>query len=234
MAREKGILEDWHDARGFGFIRRPDGAGKLYVHMKAIGKSNERPKAGDILSYEVGTGANGRPAAVEATIIRPLQSKTAGIAPGKGSERVAAPPRGREPKPGFVAISNRTAAAATIIALLASNIMLQRFPIWVGLLYLIAGVTSWALYQADKRAAERRQWREPERLLYLADLSFGIVGGLLAQHVLRHKTYKRGFVMVTALITALHVLTLGLIMVGVYAPGSVGDFFRSLFLDPHA
>jgi uncharacterized membrane protein YsdA (DUF1294 family) len=56
--------------------------------------------------------------------------------------------------------------------------------------------------------------------LHLLDLTFGIIGGLLAQHVLRHKTYKPGFVMITALITALHVLTLGLIMFGVYAPGS--------------
>ena len=230
MAREKGILEDWNDARGFGFIRRPTGDAKLYVHMKSIGKSTQRPKAGDILSYEVGSGANGRPAAVDVQIIRPLQSKTAGIAPGKGSERIAAPPRRREAKPGLVRISIRTAAAATIIVLVGNDIMLNRFPIWVGLLYLIAGVTSWMLYQSDKRAAERREWRAPERSLHLVDLTFGIVGGLLAQHVLRHKTYKPGFVTVTALITALHVLTLGLIMVGVYAPGSIGDFFRSFFL----
>ena len=229
MTREKGILEDWHDQRGFGFIRRPRG-GKLYVHMKSIGKSTERPKAGDILSYDVGTGANGRPAAVDVTIIRPLQSKTAGIAPGKGSERVAAQPARRESQPGMRHISMRTAAAATLIVLLGNNIVLGRFPVWVGLLYIIGGLVSWLFYQADKRAAERRQWREPERVLHLADLAFGIVGGLLAQHVLRHKTYKLGFVMVTALITALHVLTLGLIMVGVYAPGSVGDVFRSLFL----
>lgn len=228
MAREKGILEDWHDARGFGFIRRP-GGGKLYVHMKSIGKSTERPKAGDILSYEVGTGANGRPAAVEVTIIRPLQSKTAGIAHVKGSERVAAQPERREPTPGMRHISMRTAAAATIIVLLGNNIMLGRFPVWVGLLYLIGGIASWMLYYADKRAAERREWREPERILHLADLTFGIIGGLLAQHVLRHKTYKPGFVMVTALITALHVLTLGLIMVAVYVPGGVGDFFRAIF-----
>ena len=109
MTREKGILEDWHDQRGFGFIRRP-GGGKLYVHMKSIGKSTERPKAGDILSYEVGTGANGRPAAVSATISRPLHSKTAGIAPSKnGPERVAAQPARREAKPGLVRISMRTA-----------------------------------------------------------------------------------------------------------------------------
>lgn len=126
-------------------------------------------------------------------------------------------------------ISIRVAAAAVIIVLLANNIMLERFHVWVGLLYVIAGVISFLFYQADKRAAEKRKWREPERRLHLVDLTFGIVGGLLAQHVLRHKTYKPGFVTITALITALHVLTLGLIMFGVYAPGSVGDFFRHAF-----
>ena len=126
-------------------------------------------------------------------------------------------------------ISIRVAAAAVILVLLANNIMLQRLPVWVALLYAIAGVISFLFYRADKRAAEKRQWREPERRLHLIDLTFGIIGGLLAQHVLRHKTYKPGFVTITALITALHVLTLGLIMFGVYAPGSAGDYFRHMF-----
>ena len=69
MAREQGILEDWHDARGFGFIRRPGHAGKIYVHMKSIGKSINRPKPGDRLSYEVGVGAGGRPAAINVEIL---------------------------------------------------------------------------------------------------------------------------------------------------------------------
>lgn len=230
MTRETGILEDWHDERGFGFIRRPAGA-KIYVHMKAIGKSTERPKPGDKLSYEIGEGANGRPAAVKVSIVAPKVVKAA-PAPAAKVEAVAAPATkpSREAKPGMIRISMRTAAAATIIVLVGNNVMLDRFPAWVGLLYLIGGVASWMFYQADKRAAERREWRAPERRLHLADLTFGIVGGLLAQHVLRHKTYKPGFVMVTALITALHVLTLGLIMVGVYAPGTVGDFFRRIFL----
>ena len=54
---------DWHDARGFGFIQRPAG-GKIYVHMKSIGKSVERPKAGDTLSYEIDAGSAGRPVAI--------------------------------------------------------------------------------------------------------------------------------------------------------------------------
>lgn len=234
MAREKGILEDWHDARGFGFIRRPDGS-KIYVHMKSIGKSIDRPKPGDALTYEIGEGAGGRPAAVKARIIeKPAPAASAPSATAATTVEArpapAAPSSPREPQRGFRQISVRTAAAATIIVLLGNDIMLERFPAWVGLLYIIGGIASWLFYQADKRAAEKRQWRAPERRLHLADLAFGIVGGLLAQHVLRHKTYKPGFVMVTALITALHVLTLGLIMLGVYVPGGVGDFFRLYFL----
>jgi uncharacterized membrane protein YsdA (DUF1294 family)/cold shock CspA family protein len=234
VAREKGILEDWHDARGFGFIRRPDGS-KLYVHMKSIGKSVDRPKPGDALSYEIGEGAGGRPAAVKARIIeKPAPAAPAPATPSIAATETrptpAAPSAPREPQRGFRQISVRTAAAATLIVLLGNDIMLERFPAWVGLLYIIGGIASWLFYQADKRAAEKREWRAPERKLHLADLAFGIIGGLLAQHVLRHKTYKPGFVMVTALITALHVLTLGLIMLGVYAPGGVGDFFRHYFL----
>lgn len=229
MARENGILEDWHDARGFGFIRRPNGS-KIYVHMKSIGKSTERPKPGDKLSYEIGEGAQGRPAAIKVRITTPpapAAEQTAAASPAAATAAPAA--RTRESKPGFRQISMRTAAAATIIVLLGNNIMLGRFPVWVGLLYVIGGIASWLFYQADKRAAEKREWRAPERRLHLADLAFGIIGGLLAQHVLRHKTYKPGFVMVTALITALHVLTLGLIMLAVYVPGGVGDFFRHYF-----
>jgi uncharacterized membrane protein YsdA (DUF1294 family)/cold shock CspA family protein len=234
VAREKGILEDWHDARGFGFIRRPDGS-KLYIHMKSIGKSIDRPKPGDALTYEIGEGAGGRPAAVKARIIeKPAPAAPAPATPSIAATETrpapAAPSAPREPQRGFRQISVRTAAAATLIVLLGNDIMLERFPAWVGLLYIISGIASWLFYQADKRAAEKREWRAPERKLHLADLAFGIIGGLLAQHVLRHKTYKPGFVMVTALITALHVLTLGLIMLGVYAPGGVGDFFRHYFL----
>ena len=198
MARERGTLADWHDARGFGFIQRPGGA-KLYVHMKSIGKSVDRPKPGDILSYDIGEGSGGRSVALNVV--------------NHGS-----------PPPSKPAAS--ATRAAVIIILLANGLMMRILPFWVGLLYVIAGIASFLFYQADKRAAEKRQWREPERRLHLLDLTFGIVGGLLAQHILRHKTYKPGFVTITALITALHVMVLGLIMFGVYAPGSLGEFFR--------
>jgi uncharacterized membrane protein YsdA (DUF1294 family)/cold shock CspA family protein len=232
VARERGKLADWHDARGFGFIQRPGGA-KLYVHMKSIGKSVDRPKPGDILSYDIGEGSGGRSVALNVVNHgSPPQPKPAAAttraAPAPSPQ--PAPVKQRErAKPGMSSISIRVIAAAVIIILLANGLMMRILPFWVGLLYVIAGIASFLFYQADKRAAEKRQWREPERRLHLLDLTFGIVGGLLAQHVLRHKTYKPGFVTITAMITALHVMMLGLIMFGVYAPGSLGDFFRHVF-----
>ena len=183
--------------------------------------------AGDSLTYEVGRGSDGRPVAVNVhNHGSPKAQPAPAQAPAADAPKKPAKPR---PESGLLSISIRVAAAAVILVLLANNIMLDRLPVWVGLLYLIAGVASFLFYQADKRAAARREWREPERRLHLLDLTFGIIGGLLAQHVLRHKTYKPGFVTVTALITALHVLTLGLIMFGIYAPGSIGEFFRHSF-----
>lgn len=233
VTHEKGILEDWHDARGFGFIRRPGNAGKIYVHMKSIGKSVDRPKPGDVLIYDVSEGSGGRLVAIHVQNLgappppKPPTPATPTAAAATTSPR--AKKHAGDGAAGMISISTRVAGAAVILVLLTNNIIMGRFPVWVGLLYLIAGVASFMFYQADKRAAARREWREPERRLHLLDLTFGIVGGLLAQHVLRHKTYKAGFVMVTALITALHVLMLGLIMFGVYAPGSIGDLFRSWF-----
>lgn len=217
MARERGTLEDWIDHRGFGFIRRPDGT-KIYVHMKSIGKSIDRPRVGDRFEYAVSAGKDGRPVATEVVSV---------------STPPPAPPplidaRSNAPYTVF-GVASRIVGAAVILCMLSVNIFMLRLPTWVAGLYLIGGCASALVYRNDKMAAIRKDWRRPEIRMHLVDLTFGIVGGLTAQHVFRHKTFKPSFVRITALITALHVLTLGLIMFGVYAPGSVGEFFRANF-----
>lgn len=219
MARERGVLVDWRDERGFGFIRRPGAAGKIYVHMKSIGKSVDRPKHGDTLDYEVGADKQGRPVAVDVMIVRDAPRP----APPTPPPLLEAHSHARHTVMG---VGTRVFGAAIILALLSGNIITERLPVWVALLYLIAGIGSFLLYRADKLAALGHGWRKPEIRLQLLDLTFGIVGGLFAQHVFRHKTYKRAFVTVTALITALHVMMLGLILFDVYAPGSIGELFQ--------
>lgn len=219
MAREKGDLVDWLDDRGFGFIQRPGGAGKLYVHMKSIGKSVDRPRIGDRLEYTVESGRDGRPVAVDVIIL---------TAPPKPP-----PPPLEARSPANVTVmgvATRVVGAAVILALLSANIFGGRLPVWFGALYLIAGAGSFLLYRGDKQASVEGGWRKPELRLHLVDLTFGIVGGLFAQHVFRHKTYKPSFVTETALITVVHVLLLGFILFGVYAPGSIGDFVRQFHL----
>lgn len=216
MTREKGELVDWLDHRGFGFIQRPGDGGKIYVHMKSIGKSVDRPKIGDRLEYTVEPGRDGRPVAVDVIIL---------TAPPK-------PPPAPVQREHYtvLGVSTRVVGAAVILALLSANIFGDRLPAWVAALYLIGGVGSFLLYRSDKQASAQGAWRKPELRLHLADLTFGIVGGLFAQHVFRHKTYKQSFVTETALITVVHVLLLGFILFGVYAPGSVGQFFRQFHL----
>lgn len=65
--------------------------------------------------------------------------------------------------------------------------------------YLLTGlcaalsVTTFLVYALDKRAARRRHWRVPEKLLHLLALLGGWPGALAAQQVLRHKTRKLQF-----------------------------------------
>ena len=66
-------------------------------------------------------------------------------------------------------------------------------------LALLAAVNlfSFALMGIDKRRAKRRQWRIPERTLFLAAACFGALGGTLGMVVFHHKTkhwyFRDGF-----------------------------------------
>ena len=189
MPREAGELIDWKDERGFGFIRRPEGGPDLFVHIKSIEKTNLRPKAGDVVFFKVAPGKDGRPVAVDVKIegARPL-----------------------------VRTAPRIWTAMVLTVLLCTAIIMHRLPYWAALIYLIAGTGSYFYYLADKLAANRKGWRTPERKLHLIDLTFGIIGGLIAQHIYHHKIWKTQFVVITGVIAAIHALVLGLAFVGVF------------------
>ena len=88
----------------------------------------------------------------------------------------------------------------------------------VPLLYGFAGVISALFYMFDKSAARRGDWRVSERTLHIIDFCCGIIGGLLAQEVVRHKTSKPSFRRVTWAIAALHAFALAAIIVIGIAP----------------
>ena len=205
MGRQQGTLVVWNDDRGFGFIEPDQGGDRLFVHIKSIGEIATRPQPGDRVTYSIGTGRDGRPAADNVVIA------------GANPRDRAAERRGLPPPPVQYGIKPviRILGAALIFAFCTAAVTLGRAPSNLLLIYLIIGVISFYRYWRDKRAAEEGTWRSSENSLHLGDLVFGIVGGLLAQAVLRHKVSKPQFAAVSGGIAALHIVGLTLLILGV-------------------
>ena len=66
------------------------------------------------------------------------------------------------------------------------------FELAVAYLFAVNALTL-AAFALDKRAAERRAWRIPERRLLMLAVVGGTPAALCAQQVLRHKTRKEPF-----------------------------------------
>lgn len=62
------------------------------------------------------------------------------------------------------------------------------------LYFTVANVTAFALMGFDKSRARRRQWRIPERTLFLSAILGGSIGAILGMYTFRHKTKHATFV----------------------------------------
>lgn len=78
-------------------------------------------------------------------------------------------------------------------------------------LYLaVVNGATFAAFAFDKRAAERGDWRIPERRLLGLAAAGGGVGAAAAQRLLRHKTRKEPFASRLRLILAMQAIVAGL------------------------
>lgn len=62
---QEGVLEEWNDERGFGFIRPVAEGPRAFVHVSAFGRAR-RPVVGIRVAYAVGRDERGRARATEA------------------------------------------------------------------------------------------------------------------------------------------------------------------------
>ena len=179
---QAGRITEWNDAKGFGFVMPVDGGRRVFVHIKAFQVAGRRPLVGDLVSYDTATDAQGR---VNATGVRFAgQRKAPAAAAGKRNAGLRRPPR-RIPR---LAIGASFLLAAVVL------MVMDVVPAVLPLLYLLVSCASYLMYGFDKEVAGRAGWRRtPEATLHLLDLAGGWPGGLIAQHVARHKTAKASF-----------------------------------------
>jgi cold shock CspA family protein len=62
----EGTVKRWFDERGFGFIA-PDSGSDIFVHAKEC--ADGAPCVGDRVSFDMGTGRDGRPLATNVKVL---------------------------------------------------------------------------------------------------------------------------------------------------------------------
>lgn len=166
--REQGVLADWNDDRGFGFIEPVAGGRRVFVHVTAFPRG-QRPAANDVVTFDVARDTRNRPVAANVLYVAgPRRQVTRGLPAA-------------------------LATATVFLAAVAGLVALDRVPALLLAAYGVLSMVAFGMYRADKRAAERGAWRVPEAQLHAVALLGGWPGALVARTVFRHKTAKQPF-----------------------------------------
>lgn len=191
-----GILTEWYDDKGYGFITPDHGGEKVFLHVKSLQNFARRPVQGERFYYHLLPDKQGRPRAAEAfqTI---LDEK----------RRI----------PFLHSIVNAVTylwplAVIPYLYLVISN---DRSVGVLCLLYVVNSMLTFLFYREDKYRANYKFWRIKERTLHLWELLGGWPGALLAQFICRHKKRKIRFLLVCWLCIVVNISVLYMILHGI-------------------
>jgi uncharacterized membrane protein YsdA (DUF1294 family)/cold shock CspA family protein len=185
MKKQAGVLKQWDDARGFGFITDRKGR-DIFIHVSAFEGSRSRPKAGEKVRFRVEPDAAKGVRAVDV-------------------ERCWRP--GHLLLPEFLVPMFAVAAFYGGLWGFLSQYAFRFF--LMSYLLLIAAVT-FLIFALDKRAAVHDRQRVSENTLHLLSLAGGWPGAMLARPLFRHKTRKQPFRTVFWLGVVVNLVVLGL------------------------
>lgn len=177
--RFEGVVKNWNDDRGFGFIEPAKGGQELFVHVKAFPTSFGRPVVGTKVTFEVEPANDGKKRAVK---VQPISAAKIRTIP---SNRRVNASKGWE-------TSSFAALAFFGVSYLVLTLV-WKLPLLVGGAYLGMSIVCAAFYWHDKVSARLGEWRTSEGALIFMGIMCGWPGAIVAQQLLRHKTTKPSF-----------------------------------------
>lgn len=178
--RQQGTISTWKDESGFGFIIPDEGGKQVFVHVSSFSNKRFRPAVNDRVTFDLHLDAKGRPNAQNVIYLNP-GSKSTAPSPALDAE--------------FETGQSKHAVffVTAFFSILAYMIVVGELSIAVLGFYLVLSVITFFLYEQDKSAARKRQWRTQESTLHLFSLLGGWPGALVAQKLFRHKHKKQAF-----------------------------------------
>lgn len=166
--RFQGTITKWKDEEGYGFITPRGGGKQVFLHISALDKSQARPEAQEVVTYEVEIDDKDRPQARKVQYV------------GEEKEKTVFPMW-----PIVVALS--------ILGGICAWAAIGDLPGLIPPCFIALSLISYLVYGYDKSQAEANGWRIPESTLHLLSLLGGWPGAFCAQHVMRHKLKKLSF-----------------------------------------
>ena len=188
---QEGVVEQWDEARGFGFVRSQ--GSRIFFHVRDFrAGGGPPPRLGMEVRFElIHVGGKG-PRAMTVTPLtaagdRVPSTRRAAI----GARHADRQAHGRST--GQLAIILAWSLMAAWVAAIGWGVIDRRLPGWVPPSLLLLNIATFWSYWLDKHAAKTQQWRTRESQLHLLALLGGWPAAWWAQEVLRHKSIKPAF-----------------------------------------
>jgi len=168
---QSGIISNWNDEKGFGFIIPKSGGKTIFAHISDYSRIHKPPEKGLEVNYFISIDPKGRKCAVE---VRPIKGH-------KNNAREL-----RQKTCSIVMFSG-------FVCLLLFLLNLDLIPPAIIGVYGVMSTIAFVMYVKDKNAAEWGSWRTQESTLHMLALLGGWPGAAIAQSFLRHKSKKISF-----------------------------------------
>lgn len=189
----QGRIQQWDDAKGYGFVEPNGGGTRAFTHIKAFKQRSRRPVNGDIIVYEVEQDRNGNHRACNISLLKDHKAK-----------RLRANKPTSQRKRNIIILS-------IFFGALALFTLSGRLPFIVPIVYGAVSLLTILFYGIDKSAAKKEKRRVSEAKLHLLSLVGGWPGALLAQQIFKHKRSKSAFMRVYWVTVLVNLILLGLI-----------------------